>query len=444
MLSSFTSKASTQLITVCYDYIENKQQHKLIQLQKTISFVYIVIINITKESDLITIFTYNKNILINTLKKILLIFKDMREQYISELVLCLCFNEYKRKILKYKSERLNKIFDFIFSELFYNYIESVPVFIVTKSFDMFINDLYTMQLDVNALMKINNECRFDLLNNIMQGIIVLMFRYEKTTKSKIDLIGFLSNIISTHITSTIKQYGTDYMLLFRKEDFSNLMIKYIYLSFGGNFFINAFYNNIQPYIHIFEKDFNSKETSSYPIQAFTQFFNEFIESMYNETPFVIKVILKLIHIEIHKRYSNVSDNNYAPVVCSLIINFFISPKVQDAYNLSVVKYKSMRIVNRLIRNICFNTKFEEDDKCKAFNTVIDTLCKKYYTYIQNEIINCIDIGNKEEINIQLTKVMCVKKGFKVPKFVYAFNWKLIATVFKLDSEIIECFNEDYG
>ena len=120
MLSSFTSKASTQLITVCYDYIENKQQHKLIQLQKTISFVYIVIINITKESDLITIFTYNKNILINTLKKILLIFKDMREQYISELVLCLCFNEYKRKILKYKSERLNKIFDFIFSELFYN------------------------------------------------------------------------------------------------------------------------------------------------------------------------------------------------------------------------------------------------------------------------------------------------------------------------------------
>jgi hypothetical protein len=52
--------------------------------------------------------------------------------------------------LKYKSERLNKIFDFIFSELFYNYIESVPVFIVTKSFDMFINNLYTMQLNVQS------------------------------------------------------------------------------------------------------------------------------------------------------------------------------------------------------------------------------------------------------------------------------------------------------
>lgn len=445
MLSAFTSKASTYLITVCYDYVENKHQHKLIQLQKTISFVYIFIINITKENDLITIFTHNKHILINTLKKILLIFKDMDEHYISELVLSLCFNEYKRKLLKYKNKHLDKIFDFIFSELFFNYIESVPVFVVTKSFDKFINDLWTVQLDISALMKINNECKFDLLNNIMHGMLVLMFRYEKTTKSKIDLVGFLNNLISHHIASTIKQYGNDYMLLFRKEDFSNLMIKYIYLSFCGIFFIDTFYNTIQPYLQIFEKDFNSKETTAYPVETFSQFFNEFIQSMYNKTPFVIKVILKLIHIEIHKRYSNVNDN-YAPVISSLIINFFISPKVQDAYNLSGVKYKSMRIVNRLIRNICFNTKFEEDDKCKGFNHVINTLCMNYYKYIQSEIIDCIEVNesNKEEINAELNKLMYTKNGFKVPKFVYAFNWKLISTVFNIDSELIECFNEDYG
>ena len=444
MLSSFTTKASTQLITVCYDYIEHKHQAKLTQLQKTISFLYIFIINITKETDLITIFTHNKSILINTLKKILLIFKDMPEHYISELVLSLCFNEYKRKLLKYKNNHLDEIFDFIFSELFYNYIESIPVFVVTKPFDNFINDLLNVQLDIDVLMKINNECKFHFLNNIMQGMLVLMFRYEKTTKCTIDLVGFLRNLISTHISSTIKQYGNDYMLLFRKEDFSNLMIKYIYLSFGGDFFIHTFYNSILPYLHTFETEFNSTDTTAYPVETFSQFFGEFVQSMYGKTPFIIKLILKLIHTEINKRYSNV-DHNYAPVISSLIINFFISPKVQDVYNLSIVKYKSMRIVNRLVRNVCFNSKFEEHDKCREFNHVIDSLCKNYYKYVQQEVIDCIDVdSNKEEVNAELNKLMYTKTGFKVPKFMYAFNWKLIATVFKTDNELIECFNEGYG
>lgn len=113
---------------------------------------------------------------------------------------------------------------------------------------------------------------------------------------------------------------------------------------------------LQKYINSFEKEITHED--------FNNFFNNFITELSKSFPVILKVIVKLVHIEINKCHNdndndkdniNNKDNeshkrdnsmNYTPLMTMMMFNYFISPKMQDIYSIS---YSSMRNVNRIIR-----------------------------------------------------------------------------------------------
>lgn len=111
---------------------------------------------------------------------------------------------------------------------------------------------------------------------------------------------------------------------------------------------------LQKYINSFEKEITHED--------FNNFFNYFITELSKSFPVILKVIVKLVHIEINKCHNdndkdniNNKDNeshkkdnsmNYTPLMTMMMFNYFISPKMQDIYS---IRYSSMRNVNRIIR-----------------------------------------------------------------------------------------------
>lgn len=117
---------------------------------------------------------------------------------------------------------------------------------------------------------------------------------------------------------------------------------------------------LQKYIKEFQKEIT--------IEAFNAFYNCFMTELSKSFPVILKVIMKIIYIEVDKDHLHHKDTdkgkekekdiespieanslNYTPLMTMLMFNFFISPKMQDIYSISAQKYIFMRNVNRIIR-----------------------------------------------------------------------------------------------
>ena len=199
---------------------------------------------------------------------------------------------------------------------------------------------------------------------IIKGIVQAFKIFEH-------LVGVIENLIISHVAQTKEQYGNEYTSLFRKDDFPNLMIKYFFFSFGNDCFINAFYTPLSKHINFFEQNFTN-EKEKFETKNFEIFFDEFVDKLTETFPYILKVILRLIDIEVKKQYE-IEKENFAPLYTVAIFDFFINPKIEDIYQIGINKKKSMRYIIRIMRNICFKTKFDKDDKCTEFNSIIEKL-----------------------------------------------------------------------
>ena len=427
------------LLAEFHQYNLNHNIQDLIAMEKIIIFLFLIIYNIKEKEKIKILFNYNDCIIIKTLKEILIFYKDSpKENFISKLILNICFDEYKEKMISYKDSEIDEIYNYIFNELFLCMLEAVPQFSYPPSYDKFIKNLFHCQIDTAEISKFNTNGNFTLLHSACESILVMMLLKEKFTKKRRDnnynLVGFIENLIISHVAQTKEQYGNEYTSLFRKDDFSNLMIKYFFFSFGNDCFINAFYTPLSKHITFFEQNFTN-EKEKFDTKNFEIFFDEFIDKLTETFPYILKVLLRLIDIEVKKHFE-IEKDNFSPLYTVAIFDFFINPKIEDIYQIGINKIKSMRYIIRIIRNICFKTKFDKDDKCSEFNSIIEKLNLKLSKFISSKILS-INVDNKDELNSSLSSNDSI--GIDVPIFLYEFDWRVISTLLSLNKELIDAY-----
>lgn len=397
--------------TIClHNHQVDQSEKNVLLVEKSLSCAYTLIYLIQDQQTLSKIFTDDS---ISKLKDILLYFKN-KHTYICEFLVSICFNEFKEKLIQ---KGLENLYQKLFDNLFMNYVEIVPEFTLSKSYEKFMHELLTCDVQVSSTEHFAAE--------IYQSILVMVFYKEKFNSNgadenkikvmqKGDISNFYYSIAEKHILSTKESYKNETTSLFRKDDMYNALIKNSFIMFGNEFFVNTFYHLIQKHELL---------TKEIEIEKFVTFFGEFTESIIGNIPKILALIIGIINKNILYEYQIDNCDNVLIVV--LVFNFFISPKIQNLYEISPSKFPNMRIINRIIRNICFNMTFDKADALSSFNEIIT----KCHLMIQ-EALSKILKEKVEELNI-----------IDIPNCVYELHWKILSSALSLNNETIGLYQK---
>lgn len=107
---------------------------------------------------------------------------------------------------------------------------------------------------------------------------------------------------------------------------------------------------MKPLKKLFEYEDNQLEIEP---ETFIKFFDLFLEKIKIHTPFIIRLVLKLINEYVKKSFK-IEPQNISPLYTSYIFNFIMSPRIMDYYDISPSKFPSIRLINRIIRVIFFS------------------------------------------------------------------------------------------
>ena len=389
-----------------------------------ILFLYIIIYNL-KEPEKVTLFLkINSSSTLKLLKRVLKVFRDVDEKIdmhyieLSHFMLNFCFDDIKKKIYSYQNEELIQVYqDEVYSEFLQIYPASNERFHdEDKKYEKFLNNILELKLDnyINNLKGEKSEifCR---------NVIPILLSYND-----FDFVSFYTYIVNKHIEIIRKDYDNELTSLFRADDFTNDLIKNLIIIFGNDSFINSFYFALP-------KEYLSNKEIEFDLDSFENFLHNFLEKLIKTLPFIIRVLLKIIHNCVQDLTK--TENNYNVIYTVLIFNFFISPITLDLYNISMVEYKSLRQLTRILRNIYFGKEFDFKDKLSYFNKKV----KLFHNYINekfNILFDGIDIEkDKNDINKKLNNILINTKDIKdkqittdnifLPSFCYQFYWENI-------------------
>ena len=130
-----------------------------------------------------------------------------------------------------------------------------------------------------------------------------------------------------------------------------------------------------------------------------------------------RVLLKIIFTCLENQ--NKKEENYNVLYTVLIFNFFIAPITLDLFGLSIVKYKSMRQLSRILRNVFFGKEFDNHDKLSYFNKKVENDINKQ---INNILIHTQDIKDKITEGKNNTIFL--------PSFCYQYFWENVSNSIK--------------
>ena len=225
---------------------------------------------------------------------------------------------------------------------------------------------------------------------IAQSLIRVVFSKEKNkyTKDKFYEYNLLKRVVDKDMEETIEKFGDQYKTLFRKEDICDDFLKYMFFVFGNTMIIESFINPLTIVLEgVGDNDRNINK------DEFNKLMDEFINKMKKTIPDVLKILLKILYESV-KSHFTIEDDNYGPLYTTLIFNFIISPRIQMIYNINSQNKNFIRSLNRLLRNICFNNKFSEEDQLNEFNDIIDKNHLKIKNFIKENIISINIEDNK--------------------------------------------------
>jgi len=393
-----------------------------------ILFLYIIIYNLKTPEKMILFFRINSFSLLKLLKRILKIFIDMDEKVylngieISHFIMNLCFDDIKKKVYSSKNEELIKLYQ---NDVYFALLEIFPAsnerFHVTPKFTNFLKDVIDLKLDnyINNLKGENSEifCR---------NLIPILLSHQG-----FDFISFYTYIVNKHIEIIRKNYNNELTSLFRADDFTNDLIKNLIMIFGNDSFMISFYL-------ILPKEYLSNKEIVFDLDVFEKFLHQFLEKLSQSLPFIIRILLKIIYICI--KNLNEGEENYNVIYTVLIFNFFISPSTLDLFGISIVKYKSLLQLTRILRNIFFGKEFDSSDKLSYFNSKV----KIFHNYINDQfklMLQGIDIQkDKNEINNKINNILIKTENnnnklneentILLPSFCYQFYWENILNTLK--------------
>jgi hypothetical protein len=199
-------------------------------------------------------------------------------------------------------------------------------------------------------------------------------------------ISFLKNLIKKCVTYYFEKFGENVNCLFRREEIFDELIKNIFFTNANFLFYRSLFFRVKRILDLYGQDIES-EIENLSMEEFIEFYEDLLSNLKMNTPNIIKIILRLIYENVLITYKNkIKPENYSPVLTILFFNFLISPKMQEIYNIHPTKSALVKNMNRLIRNICFNEKFKEEDSMSYYNGIIE-ICHLHTRSAIEKIIN---------------------------------------------------------
>ena len=422
-------------------YKKNHTYNNFILIQNYIIFFMVLTLNLKKYPSFIkTVFKgecdfFHK--LVNTLKDL----SKKKRKTLLGIINNIFLEEYKDIYFrKDKDEELENIyiselnnFSSIESDFTSNYQKETykKMFKILLDFTISYNNFFSNN------SKITEEEKPTYKLCIAQSLIRVVFSKERTKyfdQEKFYEYKVIKRVIDKDMEETVQKFGDEYRTLFRKEDLCDDFIKYMFFIFGNTMMIESF---VKPLKNMLkkkginldnEKNTNKEKNSNndnkdkdITKEEFDILVSEMINKLQDTIPLVLKILLRLIYDSV-KEHFTIEDDNYSPLYSSLIFNFIISPRIQMIYSINPLNCVFIRSLNRLLRNTCFNFKFNADDPLAEFNDIIEKNNKKMKNFIKEHILK---IKIQEDVVKYSLKDLFTEKYIIYPKFLFYWDSKLL-------------------
>ena len=430
---------------------KNPTQHNFFLIKNYIVFFMIITINLKRYPCFIkSIFKGKCNFFSNLVELIKQIPKLKQRQEIFSILNYLFLEEYKG--LYFRNNQDKELEDiFIEQQIFFSSMCLDISSYDEATYRKIIDILFHFNLSYDNFFKyyknIKDEDKPEYKLKIAQGIIRVAFSKEKSnyTNEKYFEYFFIKRVIDKDMKETCKKFGNEYRTLFRKEDLCDDVIKYMFFIFGNSMMIESFVKPVKKMlksIGINEEstrpnEKNPKKGRDITVEEYNILMDEISKGLTDNIPHVIRILLKLLNNSIRKVFT-IEDENYGPLYTALIFNFIISPRVQILYSINPLKNIFLRSLNRLIRNTCFNFKFEQNDPLAKFNESIEINNKKLQNFIKEKIIS---INESDDDVKNSLKDLFTEKYIIYPKFLFYVDSTLLCGTIQGGEEEIIHFHE---
>jgi hypothetical protein len=404
-------------------------------LQSYSLFLMILLINLKTKKNLIYSFFEKDSKMVKILINLIKISKTFQNANKIEKIFCNLFlDEYKELFFIHNDTEFEELFilnNEKFSKVNTEGVDIFPKYFYTQILNKITRLDFNYELLFKGLNKINLEKNKNIIEdndksiyklNFVHSLIRIAFSNEKASYIKDNTyeLSFIKFVISKCISETKLKYGDNYTCLFRKDEIYEDIIKYFFFIFGNSLLIKSFITPLKSVLYYDQIDEVNKED-------FLVFFDTVIKNISSFMPNILKVILKLVYGEVNRIFT-IEKNKFAPMFTLLFFNFFTSPKIQEIHNVSPSKFPSMRSLNRIIRNICYNTKFDEKDElAEEFNDII-VKCNSDVREIMENVLASVNEGDESMINA--VKENTQDKYLVYPKFLFYFDCSFISYTFK--------------
>ena len=437
-------------------YNKNPTQHNYFLIKNYVIFFMIITINLKKYPSFIKkIFKGETKFFTNLNKLIAKIKKTEIKQELTAILNYLFLEEYKD--LYFRKDKQEKELEEIFIE---QQSSLSPVDIKDLSnydqaaYKKMINILLTFNISYDNFFQIHHnikdEERPEYKLKIAQSIIRVAFSKEKTNFTDVKYYEyiFIKRVIDKDMEETRKKFGDEYKTLFRKEDLCDDVIKYMFFIFGNSMMIESFVKPVKKMLKKIGLNEEAKKADDknsvgkttgrdINVEEYNILFNEINKGLVDNTPHVIRILLKLLYSSIRNVFT-IDKDNYYPLYTALIFNFIISPRVQMLYSMNPTRLTFLRSLNRLIRNTCFNFKFDEKDSLAKFNESIEENNKKLKNFIEEKIISINE--NDDDVKNSLRDLF-TEKNIIYPKFLFYVDSELLCGTIKGGAEEIIHYHE---
>ena len=287
--------------------------------------------------------------------------------------------------------------------------------------------------------------RFLYQLEIVKSILLILFskeKYKYLNQQKEEEIfyeyDFLNKVISKNVKETKEVNGDRYKDLFRRENITNDIIKYLFFIFGNQLLIECLVKPLNIILNITginnEFEIISEKGKSLNMERdiskdeFNILFDKILEKLTENIPQILKIILKMIYQSVLENFT-IDKNNYIPIGVVLIFNYIASPRIQKIFSIHPNKYVFIKSMNKLLCNTCFNIQFSEKDPLNIFNKDISIYHEKLNNFFENNIIN-IDLNDVE--NKKCFKEVFNNLNVEYPSFLFNFDCDFLEAVSIID------------
>ena len=425
-------------------YNKNPTQHNFFLIKNYIIFFMILTINLKRYPAFIkNIFQGKSNFFNSLISMIKQMPKIEESRQLFSILNNLFLQEYKELYYR-KDERdndLEKIF--IDQQLSFSSMNLDLSSYDTDTYIKIIDVLLTFNISYDNFFKyykeIKDEDKPEYKLKIAQSIIRVAFSKEKVnyTKEKYYEYFFIKRVIEKDIEETRKKFGDEYKTLFRKEDLCDDVIKYMFFIFGNSMLIESFVKPVKKMLKHIGINYDDprqdsgnndpqKKGRDITVDEYNILLDEIYRGLMDNIPHVISILLKLLNNSIKKVFT-IEEDNYSPLYTALIFNFIISPRIQMLYSLNPLKINFLRSLNRLLRNTCFNFKFNQDDPLSKFNDSIELNNEKLKHFVKEKIIS---INESEDYVKNSLNDLFTEKYLIYPRFLFYVDSVLLCGTIK--------------